>query len=303
MKLRSSLAAFITLWIGISTTAMAAETLFYSNIKPAGFTSTPLYINSTYTNYAYEWADDIPFTGTHLVSSFKVGYRSSEPVLATFRFYGVDQNTGLPGALSAEIMRELPAGEATPTIVLDQAEQFLLSAEPNLRDQNLSGGWFSVRYQSIAGTISDATFRLAGYTSRSGLYNIDNDTLVTILDPSGLIPTSMYLQVYSVDSTDIPVPQIESITLIPNEITAGDSGRIFVRLDGQAPEGGVVVKLTSSNPKRVFVNPEVTIPAGGDNIATNYSTRKRVRKGGANVEITVETNNSTSSATLRVNRR
>jgi len=300
MKLLSSLAALITLWIGVASTAMAAETLFYSNIKPAGFTSAPLYNNTT---YAYEWADDMPFTGSHQVSSFKVGYRTSEPVLATFRFYGVDQNTGLPGSLVAEIVRELPAGEDTPTIVLDQAEQFLLTAEANLFNQNLSGGWFSVRYQSISGTTSDAKFRLAGYTSRSGLYNIDNDTVVTLLDPSGLVPTSMYLQVNSVDSTSIPVPQIESITLIPNEITAGDSGRIFVRLDGQAPEGGVVVKLTSSKRKLVFVSPEVTIPAGADNIATNYSTRKRVKRRGATVEITAEANDSMASTTLKVNRR
>lgn len=300
MKLRSVLATFITLWLGFAASAMAAETLFYSNIRPAGFTSSPLYNNTT---YHYEWADDVPFTGTHLVSSFKVGYRSSEPVLATFRFYGVDQNTGFPGALIAEIVRDLPAGEDTPTITLDQAEQFLFTAEPNLYNQNLSGGWFSVHYQSLLDTTSDAQFRLAGYTSRSGLYNIDKDIVVTILDPSGLIPASMYLQVFSTESTDIPVPQIESITMIPNEIAAGDSGRVFVRLNGQAPEGGVVVKLTSSDPRIVYVKPEVTISAGGDNIATTYSTRKRVRRGGTNVEITAEANDSIASATLRVNRR
>ena len=299
MKHLTAFTTFISLCISLIIThsALAQETLFYSNIKPAGFTSAPLYNNTT---YHYEWADDMPFTGSHKVSSFKMGYRSPEPVRAFFRFYGVDQVNGLPDSLLTEIVRELPAGEFTPTISLDSNEQFWFSAEPNLFNQNLSGGWFSVRFESLLDSSNQAQFRLAGYTSRSGIYNVDTDTVVSILDPSGLIPASMYLQVNSIQSENVLIPKLQTLTLIPDTVTAGDSGRVFIKLDGQAPEEGVTVKLSSSEPNIVFIKPEVVISAGSDNIITSFNTRKRVPRRGKIVEISAETSDSQLTATLNI---
>ena len=102
-----ALAAALLLTIAANSTVLAGEAVFYSNARPAGFTTAPLYKNPTST---FEWADDLPFSGSHRVSSFKMGYKSPEPVRATFRFYGVNQETGRPGSLIAEIVRDLPAG-------------------------------------------------------------------------------------------------------------------------------------------------------------------------------------------------
>ena len=112
----------------------------------------------------------------------------------------------------------------------------------------------------------------------------------------------MYLQISSIKNADAPVPQLQSLTLIPDKVKAGDSGRIFVKLDGQAPHEGVVVKLAASDPKIVFINPEVVITAGAYNVVASYSTRRRVPRRGAVVEITAEANGSTATAILTINR-
>lgn len=85
--------AIMMLGILANSAVLADETIFYSNTtNPDALSPTrPLYY--TFTS-GYEWADDMPFTGTQRVSSFKIGYKSPEPVHATFRFYGVDPSTG-----------------------------------------------------------------------------------------------------------------------------------------------------------------------------------------------------------------
>jgi len=109
------------------------ESIFYSNIFPSVITTSPVYS----TGGTREWADDVPFSGSHVVSSLRIGYKSfyetDPPFRATFRFYGVDPATGLPGALVAEISRDLPTGEhPLVTIQLDPSEQLVFTSEPGL---------------------------------------------------------------------------------------------------------------------------------------------------------------------------
>jgi uncharacterized repeat protein (TIGR01451 family) len=175
----------------------AQETVFYSNIYPSVITLSPVYA----VGGTREWADDVPFSGSHVVSSFRIGYKSlyetDPPFKATFRFYGVDPVTGLPGALLAEITRELPAGEhPLVTIQLDPSEQFVFNSEPGLYYSGASGGWFSVQYEAI-GTSKFPTFlkaRHARGTSSVIMYNITDERIATIFDPDGFIPASLYLE-------------------------------------------------------------------------------------------------------------
>ncbi|MFZ5620751.1 MAG: hypothetical protein ACOY5W_07005 [Pseudomonadota bacterium] len=183
--------AIMMLGILANGAAVAAETVFYSNTTNPNALAPTQSLYYPYTS-GYELADDMPFIGTQRVSSFKIGYKSPEPVHVTFRFYGVDQDTGLPGALVAQIERDLPAGEATPTIVLDDSEKFNFTAEPNLFNQNITGGWFSMRFKSLVDATDDAQLRLAGYTSQPYFYNLDTGIRAGVVDPNGAIspPTS-----------------------------------------------------------------------------------------------------------------
>ena len=193
--------AAVILGIAMNSSKLHAQedTVFYSNIFPSVITLSPVYsVGGT-----IEWADDVPFTGSHVVSAFTIGYKSfyetDPPFKATFRFYGVDPVTSFPGALLAEITRELPAGEhPIVTIQLDPSEQFVFTSEPGLYPGSASGGWFSVQYAAI-GTSKFPTFlsaRHARGTSSGIMYNVTDQRTVSTLDPDGFIPASFYLELF-----------------------------------------------------------------------------------------------------------
>jgi len=201
MKFTAGLKIFFTaVIIGIVMNAgklHAAESVFYSNIVPSVITVGPVYS----TSGTWELADDVPFSGSHVVSSFRFGYKSyfktDPPFKATFRFYGLDPVTGLPGALVAEITRELPAGEhSLLTIQLDPAEQFVFTSEPGLYYSGASGGWFSVQYEPIS-TPNLPTFlatRHARGPSYGIMYNITDQQHIGTLGTDGFVPSSFYLE-------------------------------------------------------------------------------------------------------------
>lgn len=287
--------------MAITSAAHAEETQFYGNTK-AGSIGTPTY----YDSGSGEFADDVPFTGTHLVSSFTVGYSSEQPVRAIFRFYGVNQSTQLPSGLIRQIERELPAGEALQTIVLGETEQFYWTAEPNLYPGELlgvvpTGGWYSVQFVPVngAGDPGDARFRLATGTSSSGFLDVSTGRVITTLDPSGTLPTSLYLQLRDGESTGVIQPGLARVTVYPTTVRAGASSSTQVVLVSQAPEEGTEVKLTSSNPRVVGVPSEVVVPAGATNLVFSANTHKRVRKTEV-VILTAEANGSRVSTTLTV---
>jgi len=91
--------ATVIIGLALNATKLHAmtESVFYSNIFPSVITTSPVYS----TGGTREWADDVPFSASQVVSSFRIGYKSfyetDPPFRATFRFYGVDPATGLPG--------------------------------------------------------------------------------------------------------------------------------------------------------------------------------------------------------------
>ena len=203
----------------------AEGTVFYSNIFPSVITTSPVYsVGGT-----IEWADDVPFTGSHVVTGFTIGYKSfyetDPPFKATFRFYGVDQATGLPGALVAEISRELPAGEhPVVTIQLDAEEQFVFNAEPGLYYSGASGGWFSVQYEAI-GSDKFPTFlsaRHARGTSSPIMYNVTDGQIVSTLDPDGFIPASFYLELFEGGSSTVATDLSVTIDDSPRPVNVNE---------------------------------------------------------------------------------
>lgn len=299
MKFTTRLAALLFGIMAISAAHAQEETTFYTNTYPAVFTLAPVY----YTTGTSEWADDIPFTGSHLVSSFVMGYKSPEPVRAIFRFYGVDPVTGKPGQFVAEVSRELPAGEGTPLIQLTADERFQFTAEPGLNKTTVSGGWFSVKFEPVfsSNLPYGLQLRLATGSSSNTFYNLTTGQTVATLDPDGLLPASFYLELHSAGSVNVAVPQVAEVQLLPSTVSAGASARATVILDSQAPVGGVLVKVASSKPRVAYLPySEVLIPAGSDRVGFSVSTSSRIGRKSQDVEISAEASNGRAAAILTV---
>lgn len=293
-----------TLFISLSVISPAsAETPFYRNLLP-GAISSPNY----YGFASNEVADDTPFTGSHLVSSFRIGYRSSIPLLANFRFYGVNPATGLPGQLIAQIERPLPASDfAQPTITLDASEQFIFTAEPNLFNNDISGGWVSTQFASADGSNLNSynvAAQLATGPSKNGLYVITTDSFVTILDASGIVPVSFYLEMNSAESTGIAVPKVTDLKLFSSTIAVGASTTVTANLSSQAPMEGTIVKFSTDTNGIYFGYSEVLVKEGHTSALTTVYATKGSGPKGKNNEVTAniiaEANGGSATATLSI---
>ncbi|MCM3885289.1 hypothetical protein [Frankia sp. R82] len=275
----SSAALVLAMSAGVGQAA--EETQFYSNIS-LGTPTYPTY----YAEGDTELADDVPFSGSHLISSFAFGYQSPEPVHATFRFYGVNSATGLPGERVAQIERDFPAvSDATPTVTLSEAEQFWWTAGANLYPGEFNGsvptgGWYSIQFSTADGGYPDARFRLATGTSSPKMLNVETGALTAPVDTNGSTPTSMYLQVRDVGSSGEVQPTLIGLTALPTTVKAGNSlgntAKLLPVLSSGALAGGTTVTLSSNNPQVARVPSQIVIPAGAANLTVNVTTARRV---------------------------
>jgi len=312
MKDNHTKAKFITtlaaLFIGLGFVGQANAEVFYSNIL-RGVQNTVSYFNTK----TAEVADDVPFTGSHLVTSFRMGYRSPEPVHATFRFYGVNPSSGLNGQLIAQISRDLPAASfANPTITLDATEQFIFTAEPGLIGRGLSGGWYSIQFESSTGAPLPygLSAQLGDGASLDGLLVVASGTTFNLLDPSGLIPVSFFLEMSNAAGTVITppsgsvIPKVADLTLFPSTVTVGTSVNATVTLSSQAPTGGVEVEFSTSSKGIYFSKSKIVVKEGRTKGAVRIFTSKRVfgkRKDKATALIVAKDNAGNSTeATLTI---
>jgi hypothetical protein len=65
---------------------------------------------------------------------------------------------------------------------------------------------------------------------------------------------------------------LSSLRLKPNEVRAGENAKATVTLSASAPAGGVLAKLSSSNPQVGDVDPSVTIDRGNRSATVIIST-------------------------------
>ena len=305
----------------------AAETLFYQNVTPHPFSYRATVLNLGF----YEIADDIPFSGSHTVSSFKFKYSASEQVQLIFRFYGVDPATGYPGNLLMEVSREFPAGSGTPTVQLSAAEQFVFTAEPKLKNTTTTGGWFSITTIPLDGNtqrVSPVVFGQANGASSRGFYNLDIGATMTVFDPSGFIPGSFYLQLYedsgngssgtgvttgtttdtatggtmTPDTSPEVLPELDDLDLQSSKVYIGSSTRGTVFLNTAAGQPGFIVKLQSSEPDLVIVPDEITVPGGKDSVDFDIFTTDQLNRDKKTVKITAIANGNEVKAKLKVKR-
>jgi hypothetical protein len=93
-------------------------------------------------------------------------------------------------------------------------------------------------------------------------------------------------------------PAPVSLTLSPSAVPGGQSATATVFLNASAPPEGLWVRISNSNPNRVWTPGSVYVPAGARTVRfTVYTTRGR---GVASVMITVATDGGSRSATLTV---
>ena len=94
---------------------------------------------------------------------------------------------------------------------------------------------------------------------------------------------------------------LASLALNPTTVVGGASSTGTVTLSAPAPSGGLVVNLSSSNPNRATVPPNVTIPYGSSTVNFTITTTKGSRK--ITATITAKQGSVIKTATLTVNRR
>jgi thermitase len=101
----------------------------------------------------------------------------------------------------------------------------------------------------------------------------------------------------------VQAARLQSLTISPTEVRAGQTATGTVTLDRPAPAGGAVIQLSSSNSTRASVPSSVTIPAGATSATFTIQTRPPVSIPATFVEtvtITATYNGDSRSAQLRV---
>jgi hypothetical protein len=231
--------------------------LFYNNTLFPG-------INAAYAS-TDEIADDTPFTGTQHVASFTFNYMNltSSPTSATVRFYGVDPTSGGVGGLVATVQVDnlAPATAQLQTVTLDASQQFDWTAQPGIYgQQSVTGGFVSFQFS----TPQSGWYEAAG-VSANGFYDVTTGQFITFQESEA----SFYLQI---SGSATPVT-LTSFLVNPASVKGGVKAKARVTLSGPAPAGGVVVSLSSSNPRIASLPATVTVPAGSTSATVTVTTK------------------------------
>jgi hypothetical protein len=94
--------------------------------------------------------------------------------------------------------------------------------------------------------------------------------------PVGAITTAMITGKHDGVSKTVGLavkpPLLTSISLNPTAVSGGSTSTATVQLDGNAPPGGIAVKLSSDKPSRAGVPPSVIVAAGSDSATFSVHT-------------------------------
>jgi hypothetical protein len=107
----------------------------------------------------------------------------------------------------------------------------------------------------------------AGSTSAS--FTLNTSPVATT---STVTVTASYNGVNQNTALAVKPPVLSSLGLNPTTVLGGTTSTGTVRLNANAPFGGIVVTISSSRPGRAVVPPTVTVPAGGNSAAFAVTT-------------------------------
>jgi len=106
----------------------------------------------------------------------------------------------------------------------------------------------------------------------------------------------MYSQQITVDFSSVLYPIVQSVSVSPGQVQGGTYSSGTITLDSNAPTGGTVVYLFSSNPNWASVPTTVTVPAGVGSQTFPITTSKVT--GNASVTISASLTNVTNNASM-----
>jgi len=99
-------------------------------------------------------------------------------------------------------------------------------------------------------------------------------------------------------SLTVQPPALKSLTVSPSTITGGATPQATLMLTGQAPAGGEVVSLSSSNPSLASVPATVTVAAGSPSAVFNVQTSAVTANTDVSISATLNGTTLTSTFTL-----
>jgi hypothetical protein len=99
-------------------------------------------------------------------------------------------------------------------------------------------------------------------------------------------------------SITVKTPQLISVSSSPSTLIGGQNGQGKVFIDGDAPAGGVLVALTSSNTSRALVPPDVKIASGARDAA--FQIASFPLETASSVTLTATAGSSSKTATVSV---
>lgn len=105
-------------------------------------------------------------------------------------------------------------------------------------------------------------------------------------------------QVVTIDFSSVLYPIVQSLTVSPDQVQGGATTNATVTLDSNAPSGGVIVNLTSSNSTWATVPATVTIPEG--QASQTFSITTTTVTGNVVPTITASLNGTTVNDTMTV---
>ena len=109
---------------------------------------------------------------------------------------------------------------------------------------------------SSASSLPSSVTILPGSTSATFTINTSPVSVQTVSTITGTFGVS------ASSNLTITLPQAQSVSLLPSTVIGGTSSLATVTLSGNAPTGGMVVTLASSNTRAATLPTSVTVPAG-----------------------------------------
>jgi len=210
----------------------------------AGATSATFTITAGTVSAATAVTLTASYAGASSMASVTVNPRlaanSQLAALSGFTTSAVTMTSGQSGTGTVTLTAAAPSGGALVKLTSSNASAVSVPA-----NATVAAGATSATFTITAGTVGAATV-----VTLSATYSGVNKTASVTIEPTGK-----------------PAVALSGITLSSGTISGGRSEYARVALTGAAPAGGVVVSLSSSNPKAASVPASVTV-AAGDSSAT-----------------------------------
>ncbi len=229
----------------------------------------------------------VPAGATYLSVPLTANFVSTPTIVTlTARYDGISKQVAI--TVNPVVVSSLSFSPASPTGSLDTTFKVTLSAPADVAGYTVA---LSSSNPALA-PVPDSVFIGAGLTSASMVvstnYTDVEETVIISATLNGVTKTYNLVikpvMVSSVSASSSPV--------------GGNTNAITIYLTANAPTGGHVVEMTSSNPSLITVPATVTVPAGSKMLQVQYTSA--VSMTSPVVTVTVNDDNFTKTLTITI---